>query len=84
MGIALAELASGCSIFRLEVKRQQVRDVGIRPALRQFGQNVAQVTVRFDIAGAAGEHQAIDDRAGTRTGHGVTEEPVFPIRSNLT
>src|SRR6202051_642423 len=50
------------------VERQQVSDVGIGRTLRQFGEHVQQVCVRFDVAGAASQHQAIDHRARLGTG----------------
>lgn len=31
-----------------EVERQQVRDVGIRGSLRQFGEHMKQVGIRLD------------------------------------
>jgi hypothetical protein len=34
-----------------EVERQQVGDIGIRCALRQFGEYMQEVRVRLDVAG---------------------------------
>ncbi len=40
---------------------------------------MAQVYERFHAAGAACQHQTINDRAGLRTGHRVGEQPRLPI-----
>lgn len=47
---------------RFEMKRQQNADIVTDAPLRQFGEDVAEVSVRFDIAGTASEHNAVDDR----------------------
>jgi hypothetical protein len=60
------------------VERQQVRDVILRSPPRQFSKHMAQVHERFHAAGAACQHQAVDDRAGLRAGHRVGEQPRLP------
>lgn len=57
------------------VERQQVADVGVRRSLWQFGQHMQQIRIRFDTAGAAREHQAIDHGTRLCSGDGVTVQP---------
>lgn len=58
-----------------EVKRLQVRNVGIRCPLRQFGEHVKRVGIRLDVACATREHEAVDRRACLRASDRVTEQP---------
>jgi hypothetical protein len=58
-----------------EVEGQQVGDIGIRRALRQFGQHMHEICVGLDVAGPTREHQAVDHCARFRSGNRVTEQP---------
>ena len=61
-----------------EVEGQQIIDVGVDGALWQFGEDMTQPRQRLDAAGAAGQHQAVDDGAGPGSLDGVAEQPGFP------
>ena len=45
----------------------------------QCPQHVAQPQVRLDVVGLGGLDQRVDERAGTRAGLGVREEPCLPL-----
>ena len=44
----------------------------------QGAQHVTQPQVRLNVVGLGGLDQRVEQRAGTRTGLGVGEEPRFP------
>lgn len=45
----------------------------------QGAQHVAQPQIRLDTDGLGGFDQRVDERAGTRTGLGIREEPRLAI-----
>jgi hypothetical protein len=45
----------------------------------QAAQHVAQPQIRLDVIGLGGFDQRVEQRAGTRTGLGVREEPRLPL-----
>ena len=59
------------------IKRQQISDVIIVGKTWQLVEHMPQIGVRFDPAGAAGQHQAIDYRAGLCARHRGAEQPIF-------
>ena len=56
------------SLVFVEVEWQQVRHVVAWLPAWQLGQDMAQVSIWLDVAGAAGQHQAVDDGAGFGAG----------------
>jgi hypothetical protein len=54
-GALAASVRARLSLPLRVVKRQQVADVSVRHTLRQLGQHMQQIRVRFDSAGAARE-----------------------------
>ena len=50
---------------------------------RQGAQYVAQPQIRIDVVGLGRLDQRVDERAGTRAGLGVREEPCFPLMQRL-
>lgn len=65
------------------VERQQVGDVGIGRTLRQFGEYVQQVCVRFDAASAAAQRQAVDRRPGFCTTESLKSHDFLPVQNGL-
>lgn len=74
--LSRVRLGSG-SIGPGEVEWQQVGCVGMRCALRQFAEDVAQLSLGFDTAGAECQYDAVDDGTGLCSVRSIAEQPGF-------
>jgi hypothetical protein len=66
--------SSGCSRrsgSHREAERQKIGDVCFGRPLRQLGEHMQEICIRFDVARPAREHQAVDHGARLRTGDRV-------------
>jgi len=71
-------------VLLVEVERQQVHHIIVRTPAWQLSQDMEQVSIRLDVASAASEHQAIDDRACIGAGDRslILREPIDSRRAS--
>src|SRR5260363_243712 len=50
----------------------------------ELGEHFVEVVPRFDLTSTAGEHEAIDHRAGARARGRIAKQPVFPAGAKRT
>lgn len=70
-------------MLSVEIPRQEGLEVFDGDGGGQAAQHVAQSQIRLDVVGLGGFDQRVEQRAGTRTGLGVGEEPRFPLMQRL-
>src|SRR5260364_223177 len=63
---------------------EQVIHLSVGRAFGALGAHLVEVVPRFDLTSTAGEHEAIDHRAGARARGRIAKQPVFPAGAKRT
>src|SRR5260364_216063 len=63
---------------------EQVIHLSVVRAFGELGEHFVEVVPRFDLTSTAGEHEAIDHRAGARARGRIAKQPVFPAGAKRT